>query len=97
MATIPDVLIWEIVSKNNAFLVKQFGKGNSKMDFSKEKNNLFNVHLFKYFGFIDLIFGNARSLYQWRGIHSSRKNFWQAGLLSIGYYNICTLIIYICY
>ncbi|KAG0449114.1 hypothetical protein HPP92_027501 [Vanilla planifolia] len=29
MATIPDPLIWEIVKKNNAFLVKQFGNGNA--------------------------------------------------------------------
>ncbi|KAK8929014.1 60S ribosomal protein L28-2 [Platanthera zijinensis] len=49
MATVPDPLIWEIVRKNNAFLVKQFGNGNAKVQFSKEKNNLFNVHSFKYF------------------------------------------------
>ncbi|KAK8948643.1 60S ribosomal protein L28-1 [Platanthera zijinensis] len=49
-ATVPDPLIWEIVRKNNAFLVKQFGNGNAKVQFSKEKNNLFNVHSFKYFG-----------------------------------------------
>ncbi|KAK8957037.1 60S ribosomal protein L28-1 [Platanthera zijinensis] len=48
MATVPDALIWEIVRKNNAFLVKQFGNGNAKVQFSKEKNNLFNVHSFKY-------------------------------------------------
>ncbi|KAK8960041.1 60S ribosomal protein L28-2 [Platanthera guangdongensis] len=50
MATVPDALIWEIVRKNNAFLVKQFGNGNAKVQFSKEKNNLFNVHSFKYSG-----------------------------------------------
>ncbi|KAK8947634.1 60S ribosomal protein L28-2 [Platanthera guangdongensis] len=50
MATVPDALIWEVVRKNNAFLVKQFGNGNAKVQFSKEKNNLFNVHSFKYSG-----------------------------------------------
>ncbi|KAK8945072.1 60S ribosomal protein L28-2 [Platanthera zijinensis] len=50
VATIPDALIWEIVRKNNAFLAKQFGNGNAKVQFSKEKNNLFNFHSFKYSG-----------------------------------------------
>ena len=31
MATVPDSLIWEIVRKNNSFLVKQFGNGNAKV------------------------------------------------------------------
>ncbi|KAK8923958.1 60S ribosomal protein L28-1 [Platanthera zijinensis] len=30
-------------------LVKQFGNYNAKVQFSKEKNNLFNVHSFKYY------------------------------------------------
>ncbi|XP_020586097.1 60S ribosomal protein L28-2-like [Phalaenopsis equestris] len=50
MATVPDPLLWEIVKKNNAFLVKQFGNGNAKVQFSKEKNNLYNVHSFKFSG-----------------------------------------------
>ncbi|KAK8940865.1 60S ribosomal protein L28-1 [Platanthera zijinensis] len=48
MAAIPDVLICDIVRKNNAFLMKQFGNVNVKVRFSKEKNNLFNVHSLKY-------------------------------------------------
>ncbi|CAO1947783.1 unnamed protein product [Urochloa humidicola] len=43
MTTVPDSLVWEIVRKNNSFLVKQFGNGNAKVQFSKEPNNLYNV------------------------------------------------------
>ncbi|KAJ0986486.1 hypothetical protein J5N97_004842 [Dioscorea zingiberensis] len=50
MACIPGPLIWEIVKKNNSFLVKQFGNGNAKVQFSKEPNNLYNVHSFKHSG-----------------------------------------------
>ncbi|KAI0529121.1 hypothetical protein KFK09_001668 [Dendrobium nobile] len=50
MTTVPEPLIWEIVRNNNAFLVKQFGNGNAKVQFSKEKNNLYNIHSFKYSG-----------------------------------------------
>ncbi|PKU72349.1 60S ribosomal protein L28-2 [Dendrobium catenatum] len=50
MATVSEPLIWEIVRNNNAFLVKQFGNGNAKVQFSKEKNNLYNIHSFKYSG-----------------------------------------------
>lgn len=50
MATVPDSLVWEIVRKNNSFLVKQFGNSNAKVQFSKEPNNLYNVHSYKYSG-----------------------------------------------
>ncbi|KAL1208336.1 Large ribosomal subunit protein eL28z [Cardamine amara subsp. amara] len=50
MATVPGQLIWEIVKKNNCFLVKQFGRGNSKVQFSKETNNLCNAHSYKHSG-----------------------------------------------
>lgn len=50
MATVPGQLIWEIVKNNNCFLVKQFGRGNSKVLFSKETNNLANVHSYKHSG-----------------------------------------------
>ncbi|KAK8923631.1 60S ribosomal protein L28-2 [Platanthera zijinensis] len=50
MATIPEALIWDIVWKNNAFFMKQFGNGNAKVQFSKEKNNLVNIHSLKYSG-----------------------------------------------
>lgn len=50
MAGIPGPLVWEIVKKNNAFLVKQFGNGNAKVQFSKEPNNLYNVHSYKHSG-----------------------------------------------
>ncbi|KAL5728867.1 Large ribosomal subunit protein eL28y [Ranunculus cassubicifolius] len=50
MATVPGSLVWEIVKKNNAFLVKEFGNGNQMVQFSKEPNNLYNLNSFKYSG-----------------------------------------------
>ncbi|CAO1945705.1 unnamed protein product [Urochloa humidicola] len=50
MTTVPDSLVWEIVRKNNSFLIKQFGNGNAKVQFSKEPNNLYNVHSYKFSG-----------------------------------------------
>ena len=50
MATVPGQLIWEIVKKNNCFLVKQFGRGNASVEFSKEPNNLYNLNSFKHSG-----------------------------------------------
>ncbi|XP_077211265.1 large ribosomal subunit protein eL28z-like [Tasmannia lanceolata] len=50
MANVPGDLIWEIVKKNNSFLVKEFGNGSAKVQLSKESNNLYNVHSFKYSG-----------------------------------------------
>lgn len=50
MATVPGQLIWEMVKKNNCFLVKEFGRGNAGVQFSKEPNNLFNLNSFKYSG-----------------------------------------------
>ncbi|GER46947.1 Tudor/PWWP/MBT superfamily protein [Striga asiatica] len=43
-------LIWEIVRKNNSFLVKQFGNGTASVKFSKEPNNLCNLHSYKHSG-----------------------------------------------
>ncbi|KAK2986238.1 hypothetical protein RJ640_027333, partial [Escallonia rubra] len=48
MATVPGPLIWEIVKKNNSFLVKQFGNGTAGVRFSKERNNLFNLNSYKH-------------------------------------------------
>lgn len=50
MATVPGALIWEIVKKNNSFVVKEFGNGTAKVQFSKEGNNLYNAHSYKYSG-----------------------------------------------
>ncbi|RZC51688.1 hypothetical protein C5167_020119 [Papaver somniferum] len=33
MTTVPGSLIWEIVKRNNAFLVKEFGNGNQMVQF----------------------------------------------------------------
>ncbi|KAJ8756059.1 hypothetical protein K2173_024606 [Erythroxylum novogranatense] len=50
MTTAPGQLVWEIVKKNNCFLVKQFGRGNAKVQFSKEPNNLYNLNSYKHSG-----------------------------------------------
>ncbi|MBA0811577.1 hypothetical protein Gohar_003458, partial [Gossypium harknessii] len=46
----PGQLIWEVVKKNNCFLVKQFGRGTAGVRFSKEPNNLYNVNSYKHSG-----------------------------------------------
>ncbi|OIW11862.1 hypothetical protein TanjilG_31612 [Lupinus angustifolius] len=50
MATVPGQLVWEIVKRNNSFLVKQFGRGSQSIEFSKEPNNLYNLNSYKYSG-----------------------------------------------
>ncbi|KAK1670768.1 hypothetical protein QYE76_058927 [Lolium multiflorum] len=50
MTTVPGSLVWELVKKNNCFLIKQFGNNNIKVQFSKEPNNLYNVHSYKFSG-----------------------------------------------
>ncbi|OWM85361.1 60S ribosomal protein L28-1-like [Punica granatum] len=50
MATLPGQLIWEIVKKNNSFVVRQFGRGTAGVQFSKEPNNLYNLHSYKHSG-----------------------------------------------
>nr|DAD44483.1 TPA_asm: hypothetical protein HUJ06_002713 [Nelumbo nucifera] len=50
MATVPGPLIWEIVKRNNSFLVKEFGNGTASVQFSKEGNNLYNVNSYKHSG-----------------------------------------------
>ncbi|KAK9281473.1 hypothetical protein L1049_004376 [Liquidambar formosana] len=50
MATVPGPLIWEIVKKNNSFLVKEFGNGTASVQFSKESNNLYNLNCYKHSG-----------------------------------------------
>ncbi|CAH9132239.1 unnamed protein product [Cuscuta epithymum] len=50
MAIVPDQLVWEIVKKNNCFLVKEFGNGTAGVVFSKEPNNLYNLHSYKHSG-----------------------------------------------
>ncbi|KAK9275925.1 hypothetical protein L1049_023199 [Liquidambar formosana] len=50
MATVPGPLIWEIVKKNNSFLVKEFGNGTASVMFSKESNNLYNLNSYKHSG-----------------------------------------------
>ena len=49
MTTVPGSPVWELVKKNNYFLIKQFGN-NTKVQFSKEPNNLYNVHSYKFSG-----------------------------------------------
>ena len=64
MATVPGQLIWEMVKKNNCFLVKEFGRGNAGVQFSKEPNNLFNLNSYKYSG-NSLFFSFFQSLCMW--------------------------------
>eukprot|EP01018_Ginkgo_biloba_P001813 Gb_38783 [translate_table: standard] len=50
MATVPGQLIWEIVKRNNCFLVKKNGNSNAKVQFSSEPNNLYNLNSYKFSG-----------------------------------------------
>ncbi|XP_047317356.1 60S ribosomal protein L28-1-like [Impatiens glandulifera] len=50
MATVPGPLIWEIVKNNNSFLVKEFGNGSARVQFSTESNNLYNLNSYKHSG-----------------------------------------------
>ncbi|KAK7271951.1 hypothetical protein RJT34_28248 [Clitoria ternatea] len=50
MATVPGQLIWEIVKRNNSFLVKEFGNGTQSVQFSREPNNLYNLNSYKFSG-----------------------------------------------
>ena len=50
MATVPGPLIWEIVKKNNSFLVKEFGNNTQSVQFSRESNNLYNLNSYKFSG-----------------------------------------------
>ncbi|KAM3308202.1 60S ribosomal protein L28-1 [Capsicum chacoense] len=50
MTTVPGQLVWEIVKKNNSFLLKEFGNGTAGVVFSKEPNNLYNLHSYKHSG-----------------------------------------------
>jgi large subunit ribosomal protein L28e len=45
----PD-LLWQLVKKNNSFLVKRNGNNNASVQFSSEPNNLYNLNTFKYSG-----------------------------------------------
>ncbi|XP_068636131.1 large ribosomal subunit protein eL28y-like [Aristolochia californica] len=47
MASAPGDIIWEIMKKNNSFLVKEFGSGNQMVLFNKEKKNFFNLNSYK--------------------------------------------------
>ncbi|MBA0627424.1 hypothetical protein Godav_004938 [Gossypium davidsonii] len=61
MATVPGQLIWEVVKKNNCFLVKQFGRGTAGVRFSKEPNNLYNVNSYKHSGIIIYLLFDPKS------------------------------------
>ena len=50
MTTVPGSPVWELVKKGKYFLIKQFGNSNTKVPFSKEPNNLYNVHSYKFSG-----------------------------------------------
>ncbi|XP_045090485.1 large ribosomal subunit protein eL28y-like [Aegilops tauschii subsp. strangulata] len=50
MTTVPGSPVWELVKKNNYFLIKLFGNSNTKVQFSKEPNNLYNIQSYKFSG-----------------------------------------------
>ncbi|XP_044453749.1 60S ribosomal protein L28-1-like [Triticum aestivum] len=50
MTTVPGSPVWELVKKNSYFLIKQFGNSNTKVQYSKEPNSLYNVHSYKFSG-----------------------------------------------
>jgi hypothetical protein len=52
MAAVPGPLIWEMVKKNNSFLVKEFGRGTASVQFSRESNNLYNLNSYKHSGML---------------------------------------------
>jgi large subunit ribosomal protein L28e len=56
MATVPGPLVWEIVKKNNSFLVKEFGNNTQSVQFSRESNNLYNLNSYKFSGIILFFF-----------------------------------------
>ncbi|XBH57690.1 hypothetical protein VPH35_079253 [Triticum aestivum] len=62
MTTVPGSLVWELVKKNNYFLIKQFGKSNAKVQFSKGPNN---VHFYK--------FSAWRTARPWRSSHQRER------------------------
>ncbi|KAM2039589.1 hypothetical protein ACFX1X_013342 [Malus domestica] len=50
MATVLEQLIWEIMKKNNSFLVKEFGRSHDGVRKTKKPNNLLNLHSYKHSG-----------------------------------------------
>ena len=52
MAGVSPDLLWQLVKKNNKFLVKRNGNGSASMQFSSEPNNLYNLNSFKYSGIL---------------------------------------------
>ena len=61
MTTVPGSPVWELMKKHNYFWIKQFGDSNTKVQFSKEPNNLYNVHSYK--------FSAWRTARPWRSSH----------------------------
>ncbi|CAL0315163.1 unnamed protein product [Lupinus luteus] len=72
MPTVPGQLIWEIVNKNNSFLVKEFGRGTQSVEFSREFNNLYNLNSYKFSGY-----GKCKST---RGARLPTKILWMRRL-----------------
>ncbi|KAM1216823.1 hypothetical protein TB2_012887 [Malus domestica] len=50
MAMVLGQLIWEIMKKNNSFLVKEFGRSHAGVRKTKKPNNLLNLHSYKHSG-----------------------------------------------
>lgn len=81
MATVPGQLIWEIVKKNNSFLVKEFGNGTQSVVFSKESNNLYNLNSYKHSGNHHLNYFGINYLFYLRYCSSLSHSFYDITLL----------------
>ncbi|RDX85317.1 60S ribosomal protein L28-2, partial [Mucuna pruriens] len=85
MATVPGQLIWEIVKRNNSFLVKEFGRGTQSVQFSREPNNLYNLNTYKYSGLANkktvTVQGAGKDLFVLLATSKTRKQNKPAALL----------------
>ncbi|MCO5578013.1 hypothetical protein L7F22_031851 [Adiantum nelumboides] len=68
MAGVSSDLLWQLVKKNNKFLVKRNGNSSASVQFSSEPNNLYNLNSFKYSGLankktVSIVPGNDLSVY----------------------------------
>ncbi|KAH7298285.1 hypothetical protein KP509_25G035500 [Ceratopteris richardii] len=50
MAGVSSDLLWQLVKKNNKFLVKRNGNCSASVQFSSEPNNLYNLNTYTFSG-----------------------------------------------
>ena len=71
MAAVSSDLLWQLVKKNNRFLVKRNGNGSNSMQFSSELNNLYNLNTFKYSG--KVLISNSYSIWYRCSVYNALK------------------------